>query len=102
MTLKPDTALVGAVRPSPNFGPRRSGLRPSILLLHYTGVVTAARAIDWLTRTESNVSCHYVIDEAGAVSQLVAEEMRAWHAGLAMWAGESDINSASIGIEIQN
>ncbi|HEY5828670.1 MAG TPA: N-acetylmuramoyl-L-alanine amidase, partial [Hyphomicrobiaceae bacterium] len=47
-------------------------------------------------------SCHYVIDEAGAVSQLVAEEMRAWHAGLAMWAGESDINSASIGIEIQN
>lgn len=102
MTLKPDTALVGAVCPSPNFEPRRGGVRPSILLLHYTGVATAAKAIDWLTRAESKVSCHYVIDEAGVVTQLVAEEMRAWHAGLALWAGESDINSASVGIEIQN
>ena len=77
-------------------------MRPSILLLHYTGVDTAANAIDWLSRPESKVSAHYVIDEAGKVTQLVAEEMRAWHAGLAMWAGESDINSTSIGIEIQN
>jgi N-acetylmuramoyl-L-alanine amidase len=99
---KPDTALVGAVHPSPNFGPRRPGVRPSILLLHYTGVVTAARAIDWLSRPESKVSSHYVVDEGGAITQMVAEEMRAWHAGLAMWAGESDINSASIGIEIHN
>ena len=98
----PDTALVGAVRASPNFEPRRGGMRPSILLLHYTGVGSAAGAIDWLSRPESKVSAHYVIDEAGKITQLVAEEMRAWHAGLAMWAGESDINSASIGLEIHN
>jgi N-acetylmuramoyl-L-alanine amidase len=77
-------------------------VRPSILLLHYTGVASAAKAIDWLSREESRVSAHYVVDEAGFITQLVAEEMRAWHAGLAVWAGESDINSASIGIEIHN
>jgi N-acetylmuramoyl-L-alanine amidase len=102
LTLSPDTPLVGKVRPSPNFGERRNGLRPSILLLHYTGVETAAKAIDWLTRAESQVSCHYAIDESGAITQIVAEDMRAWHAGESFWAGESDINSISIGIEIHN
>jgi N-acetylmuramoyl-L-alanine amidase len=97
-----DTRLVTSLRPAPNFEPRRNGMRPTILLLHYTGVETAAKAIDWLTRVESRVSCHYAIDEDGIITQMVAEEMRAWHAGEAMWAGESDINSASIGIEIQN
>ena len=98
----PDTPLVGAVCPSPNFEPRRGSARPSILLLHYTGVASAAKAIDWLSRPESKVSAHYVVDEAGRITQLVAEAMRAWHAGLAVWAGESDINSTSIGIEIHN
>jgi N-acetylmuramoyl-L-alanine amidase len=99
---KPDTSLVGAICPSPNFEPRAAGAQPSILLLHYTGVTTAAKAIDWLSRSESRVSAHYVIDDEGRVTQLVAEAMRAWHAGLAAWAGETDINSASIGIEIHN
>lgn len=97
-----DTRLATSLRPAPNFGPRRGDMRPSILLLHYTGVETAAKAIDWLTRVESRVSCHYAIDEVGVVTQMVAEDMRAWHAGEAMWAGESDINSASVGIEIHN
>ena len=70
--------------------------------MHYTGVTTAAKAIDWLSRAESKVSAHYVIDDEGRITQLVAEAMRAWHAGLAAWAGESDINSASIGIEVHN
>jgi N-acetylmuramoyl-L-alanine amidase len=99
---KADTGLVDDLHPSPNFGPRRGVGRPTILLLHYTGVASAAAAIDWLSRPESKVSAHYVVDEAGRITQLVAEEMRAWHAGLAGWAGETDINSASIGIEIQN
>jgi N-acetylmuramoyl-L-alanine amidase len=99
---KADSPLVGHHRPSPNFGPRKGTTRPSILLLHYTGLGTAASAIDWLSRAESKVSSHYVVDEAGAITQLVAEEMRAWHAGLAVWAGETDINSASIGIEVHN
>ncbi|HZT49244.1 MAG TPA: N-acetylmuramoyl-L-alanine amidase [Hyphomicrobiaceae bacterium] len=102
MTPRPDSPLVGDFRPSPNFEPRRGGARPSILLLHYTGLASAAKAIDWLTRAESRVSAHYVVDEAGVISQLVAEDMRAWHAGEAVWAGETDINSASIGIEVHN
>jgi N-acetylmuramoyl-L-alanine amidase len=102
LIARSDTALVAGLRPAPNFEPRRGGERPSILLLHYTGVETAAKAIDWLTCRQSKVSCHYAIDEAGRITQMVAEEMRAWHAGEAMWAGECDINSASIGIEIHN
>jgi N-acetylmuramoyl-L-alanine amidase len=99
---KPDSALVHVVRPSPNIEPRRNGRIPSILLLHYTGLPSMAKAIDWLTRPDSRVSCHYGIDEAGCITQMVAEEERAWHAGDAVWAGETDINSASIGIEISN
>jgi N-acetylmuramoyl-L-alanine amidase len=99
---KPDSALVGEFHPSPNFEPRRGAGVPSMLLLHYTGVESAAKAIDWLCRTESKVSAHYVLDEAGLLTQLVSEDKRAWHAGLAVWAGETDINSVSIGIEVQN
>ena len=102
MSAKSDTELADAFRASPNVEPRRNGCKPSILLLHYTGVETAAKAVDWLTRSESKVSCHYAIDEAGRITQMVAEEMRAWHAGEAMWAGECDINSASIGVEVHN
>lgn len=96
-----DTPLVARLHPSPNFGPRQ-GPAPTILLLHYTGVTSAERAIFWLSRPDSKVSCHYVVDEAGGITQMVAERDRAWHAGVASWAGEADINSASIGIEIQN
>lgn len=97
-----DTQLVGTLKASPNVGERRNGQRPSILLLHYTGVPTMAKAVDWLTRAGSGVSCHYAIDEAGLIVQMVPEALRAWHAGEAFWSGESDINSASIGIEIHN
>ena len=102
MSFEPDTPLVADVRPACNFEPRRGGANPSILLLHYTGVDTAAKAIDWLTCSESRVSCHYAIDEAGRITQMVPEAMRAWHAGEGEWQGETDINSASIGIEIHN
>ena len=102
MIAKPDTRLAALVRPAPNVEPRRGAGKPSMLLLHYTGVESAAKAVDWLTRVESRVSCHYAVDEAGCITQMVAEDMRAWHAGEAMWDGESDINSASIGIEIHN
>jgi N-acetylmuramoyl-L-alanine amidase len=73
-----------------------------MLLLHYTGMRSAAAAIAWLARADSKVSCHYVIDVDGRVTQQVPEALRAWHAGLSFWAGETDINSCSIGIEIQN
>jgi N-acetylmuramoyl-L-alanine amidase len=97
----PDTPLVHALHPSPNIEPRR-GMSPSILLLHYTGLPSVERAIDVLSRPDCKVSCHYVIDLDGRITQMVAEDMRAWHAGVSIWEGETDINSASIGIEIQN
>ncbi len=97
-----DSSLVCEVHPSPNAGDRRNGMQPSILLLHYTGMASAAKAIDWLSDSESGVSSHYVVDEQGRITQLVPEARRAWHAGVSCWAGETDINSASIGIEIQN
>ena len=50
----------------------------------------------------SEVSAHYLVDEDGTVYRLVPEEQRAWHAGLSYWRGERDVNSRSIGIEIQN
>lgn len=88
--------------PSPNFGKRRGGRRPDMILLHYTGMETADGALQWLRACESEVSCHYFVHEDGRVEQLVREADRAWHAGRSVWQGESDINSASIGIEIAN
>jgi N-acetylmuramoyl-L-alanine amidase len=71
-------------------------------LLHYTGVPTLEYALKCLCEPKSQLSCHYLIDEDGNIIQMVQEEFRAWHAGLAFWQGERDINSLSIGIEIQN
>ena len=73
-----------------------------MLILHYTGLETVQRSIFVLADPACGVSCHYVIDEAGGIVQMVPEVLRAWHAGISSWAGETDINSCSIGIEIQN
>jgi N-acetylmuramoyl-L-alanine amidase len=97
-----DSPLVSSIHPAANTEPRRGCIKPSLLILHYTGMSSAAKAIDWLARAESNVSCHYVVDEDGRIAQLVPESLRAWHAGASYWRGETDINSHSIGIEIQN
>ena len=86
--------------PSPNFGERT--LPVSILVLHYTGMTSGAAAIDWLANPKSRVSAHYVVDEDGQVVHMVREEQRAQHAGLSHWRGITDVNSASIGIEIVN
>ncbi|QJE72272.1 N-acetylmuramoyl-L-alanine amidase [Aerophototrophica crusticola] len=88
--------------PSPNFGPRRGGIRPDMLVLHYTGMRSAEDALDRLCDEEAQVSAHYVIDEEGTVYRLVREDKRAWHAGRGCWRGETDINSRSIGIELVN
>jgi N-acetyl-anhydromuramyl-L-alanine amidase AmpD len=89
-------------RPSPNFGPRRDGAVPDMVVLHYTGMDTAEGAIERLADPASEVSAHYLVDLDGRVVRLVAEEMRAWHAGAAWWGGVADVNSRSIGIEIVN
>jgi N-acetylmuramoyl-L-alanine amidase len=89
-------------RPSPNHGPRRGGAPIDALVLHYTGMASAAAALDRLCDAAAEVSAHYLIDEDGAIWRLVAEDRRAWHAGLSFWAGDCDINSRSIGIELAN
>lgn len=95
-------ALPVTWRASPNHGERRNGVKADILVLHYTATPTAQVALDWLCMPEKEVSAHYLVDEAGGVVQMVGEDRRAWHAGRASWKGETDINSRSIGIEIQN
>ncbi|GFE48500.1 N-acetylmuramoyl-L-alanine amidase [Roseobacter cerasinus] len=89
-------------RPSPNFGPRRDGLTPSIIVLHYTAMASAEAAIQRLCDPKAEVSAHYVICRTGAVTRLVPEDQRAWHAGTGEWRGWTDINSRSIGIELDN
>lgn len=87
-------------RPSPNHGPRHAPV--DMMIIHYTGMDSAAAALDRLCDPASEVSAHYMIDEDGAVWRLVAEDRRAWHAGRSFWAGTTDINSRSIGIELVN
>ena len=93
---------MAADHPSPNFGPRRDGLTPQFVVLHYTAMDSAEAALRALSDPVREVSAHYLIDETGRVMQLVAEDMRAWHAGRGTWRGLDDINSRSIGIELAN
>ncbi len=88
--------------PSPNFGPRRLGAQPEMVVLHYTGMETAKAALARLQDPRAEVSAHYLVSEDGRVWRLVPEEMRAWHAGAGSWAGAADVNSRSIGIELAN
>ncbi len=88
--------------PSPNHDARTHGKSVDILLLHYTGMKTGQAAVDRLLDPEATVSSHYVVDEDGTVYRLVAEERRAWHAGVSYWRGAERINDRCIGIEIVN
>ena len=92
--------MLHEVRPSPNHDIRKHPL--DMIVLHYTGMETGEAAIARLCDPDSRVSAHYVVEEDGHVLQLVPDTARAWHAGVGSWAGQSDINSRSIGIEIVN
>jgi N-acetylmuramoyl-L-alanine amidase len=97
VSFSPDYPAARVV-PSPNHGERTRAV--SMLILHYTGLPTAEAALSLLTSSAAEVSAHYFVEEDGSIAQLVPEDRRAWHAGKGFWAGETDINSASIGIEI--
>lgn len=92
---------IDAVVPSPNFNSRK-GAPVDLLVLHYTGMKDAEAAVRWLADPRSKVSSHYVVHEDGRIIQMVDEDDRAWHAGVASWKGEGDINARSVGIEICN
>jgi N-acetylmuramoyl-L-alanine amidase len=99
---QPDTSCSAKVHPSPNHGERKDGKRPDALVLHYTGMPDGPFALHQLCNPAAQVSSHYFVFEDGRILQLVPEERRAWHAGVGAWQGETDMNSASIGIEIVN
>ena len=86
--------------PSPNFDERGRGI--DMIVLHYTGMQTADDALQRMQDPAAKVSAHYMVDENGDTYRLVQEITRAWHAGVAFWKGDIDINARSIGIEIVN
>lgn len=87
---------------SPNHEPRRLGARPDLVVIHYTAMTSHDEALARLCDPEAEVSAHWLISGSGAVTGLVPEDLRAWHAGEGRWGGVSDVNSRSIGIELYN
>lgn len=102
LSFMPDSSVVADVISSVNYGERAGAASPDMIILHYTGMPDADAALKRLTSAGTNVSAHYVVHEDGRIIQCVPEAARAWHAGVSSWAGETDINSRSIGIEIAN
>lgn len=88
--------------PSPNFDDRPGGREIDMLVLHYTGMKTGDEAFERLCDPVAKVSAHYLVEEDGRILQMVADDKRAWHAGISHWAGEEALNGCSIGIEIVN
>ena len=89
-------------RPSLNFDSRGQNYVIDMILLHYTGMLSAKEALDRMRNPLSKVSAHYMIDDDGTIIKLVDENDRAWHAGISSWRGNTNINSRSIGIELTN
>ena len=97
-SFQPDTSLPVTVIASPNHDARH----PTMIVVHYTSNDDIDHSIDTLTSSLRKVSAHYLVDRQGKLYQLVPEDRRAWHAGKSYWAGMTDINSASIGVELDN
>lgn len=88
--------------PSPNRGARRGRLLPRLVVLHFTEMRSAEAALARLCDPAAEVSSHWLIGRDGRLWHLVDEAERAWHAGAGIWRGQADINSRSIGIELDN
>jgi N-acetylmuramoyl-L-alanine amidase len=101
-TFNPDSSIASDVIASANYGDRNVDRLPDMIVLHYTGMPDVEGAIAKLCTAGTDVSAHYIVLEDGRIIQCVPEAKRAWHAGVAFWGGEEDINSCSIGVEIVN
>ncbi len=88
--------------PSPNFNERPKETVIETIVLHYTDMETADLSLKRLCDPKAEVSTHYLVDIDGTIYQLVADEKRAWHAGVSQWKGRDNVNHFSIGIELQN
>ena len=97
---EPEDELVHRHVASPNWDER--ALPITMVVLHYTEMLGAEAALARMCDPEAKVSAHYLISEAGEVIRLVDEGKRAWHAGASYWRGLRDVNSASIGIELDH
>ncbi|MBV8850399.1 MAG: N-acetylmuramoyl-L-alanine amidase [Methylobacteriaceae bacterium] len=99
--LRPDSRIGVNAHPSPNHNERK-GKPVDSIILHYTGMESADAALDLLCDPVHEVSSHYLVSADGEAFQLVPEDRRAWHAGRGTWAGETDMNARSVGIEMAN
>lgn len=84
---------------SPNFNDRKSK-NIEIIVIHYTALRSISNSLKHLCSKKNKVSSHYLISQKGKIYSLVSEKKRAWHAGKSYWRGNTDINSISIGIEL--
>jgi len=84
---------------SPNFNDRKSN-KIEIIVIHYTALNSISDSLKYLCSKKNKVSSHYLISQSGKIFNLVSEKKRAWHAGQSFWRGNTDINSVSIGIEL--
>lgn len=83
--------------------PNQSGaISPEYLVIHFTKGASASSSVSWLVNPDARASAHLVIGRDGGITQLVAFNRKAWHAGRSRWAGRSGLNSCSIGIELDN
>lgn len=89
-----NTEWVGTV----NFNLRK----PSFVIIHHTAQDSLQQTISTFTKTKTQVSAHYIISENGKVVQMLNDYLRAWHAGNSTWGKTTDLNSCSIGIELDN
>lgn len=89
-----NTQWIGTV----NFNLRK----PSFVIIHHTAQDSLEQTINTFTKVRTQVSAHYVISENGKVVQMLNDYLRAWHAGNATWGKNTDLNSSSIGIELDN
>ena len=82
-----------------NYNSRKDS-KIKLIIIHYTALKNTTEAISYLCKKEKKVSSHYLIAQNGSVYRLVDEKFRAWHAGVSFWHDITDINSISIGIEL--
>ena len=81
-----------------NFGMRK----PNIVVIHYTAQNSCEQTLQTFTKPATQVSAHYVICKDGTLHHMLNDYFRAWHAGVGKWGNNTDVNSSSIGIEIDN
>ena len=87
---------------SPNFNERKSSQNFDYLIIHYTAMKSCFEALEYMCEKKNKVSAHFLVSKNGDIFYLVDINKRAWHAGESYWKGLEDLNSSSIGIEIDN